>query len=119
MLDKLKKSGAHLAVVTGKPEVTAISVLENQGIDGFFECVAGPSLANKNPTKSALIQRALDELGVEDRSEVVMIGDRVFDIEGANAEKIDSIGVLYGYGSEEELKIAGATYLLSDVSEIC
>ena len=48
-----------------------------------------------------------------------MIGDRVFDIEGANAEKIDSIGVLYGYGSEEELKNAGATYLLSDVSEIC
>lgn len=119
MLDKLKKSGAHLAVVTGKPEVIALSVLKSQGIDGFFECVAGPSLSNKNPTKSALIQRALDELGVKDRSGVVMVGDRLFDIEGAKTEKIDSIGVLYGYGSEEELKNAGATYLISDVSEIC
>ena len=118
MLARLKDSGAHLAVVTGKPEVIAGDVLKSQGIDGYFEYLAGPSLSDKSPEKSALIQRALDQLGVKDKTEVVMVGDRLFDMEGARAEGLDSIGVLYGYGSKEELTDAGATHLVSDVSEI-
>lgn len=117
-LKRLKDSGAKLAVVTGKPEVIAQSLLECREIDAFFDVLVGPSLANRNPDKACLITETLGKLSVEDKSDVVMIGDRVFDIEGAKTVGIDSIGVLYGYGSKEELTEAGATYIVSDVSEI-
>ena len=53
-----------------------------------------------------------------DRDRIVMIGDRFYDIEGAQEVGIDSIGVLYGYGSKEELSKAGATHLAEDVSAL-
>lgn len=46
------------------------------------------------------------------------MGDRRFDIEGAAATGIESIGVLYGYGSREELEQAGATHIVADVGEL-
>ena len=52
------------------------------------------------------------------RSDVVMIGDRKYDIEGAKANNIDSIGVLYGYGDEEELANAGANKIVTDIKEL-
>lgn len=61
--------------------------------------------------KQALIERAIAENDIEDRDAVIMIGDRLYDIEGAKEAGVDSIGVLYGYGSREELEGAGATYI--------
>ena len=55
---------------------------------------------------------------IKTRSDVVMIGDRKYDIEGAKANNIDSIGVLYGYGDEEELANAGANKIVTDIKEL-
>ena len=68
--------------------------------------------------KEEVISDALDLCGVENRSLIVMVGDRKYDILGAKKFDIDSIGVLFGYGSREELENSGATYIAEKVRDI-
>ena len=68
--------------------------------------------------KADVIKYALSECAITDKSAVVMVGDREHDIIGANKNGIDSIGVLFGYGSREELENAGATYIAGTVEDI-
>lgn len=112
MLESLKAGGCTLMMVTSKPKVLAEVVAENNGIKDCFEAIVGPSKEDKNPSKTRLIREAMDSLNLTDgdRAEIVMVGDRFYDIEAAVEVGVDSIGVLYGYGSEEELRKAGATY---------
>lgn len=56
--------------------------------------------------------------GLTDPSQIVMIGDRKHDILGARAVGLDSVGVLYGYGSRQEFEAAGATYIVNDLDEL-
>ena len=65
-----------------------------------------------------MIQYVLDNTDIKTRSDVVMVGDRKYDIEGAKANNIDSIGVLYGYGNKEELTNAGANKIVTDIKEL-
>ena len=69
-------------------------------------------------TKIDVIKHALDQSGIENVKKAVMVGDRHYDITAAGRLEIDSIGVLYGYGSREELEEAGATYLAGTAEEI-
>lgn len=62
--------------------------------------------------KAEVITSLLDKYAVSDRSKVVMVGDRKYDIHGAQKTNIDSVGVLYGYGDKEELLLAGATHMI-------
>ena len=57
-------------------------------------------------------------MGAPGKDEILMVGDRNHDIEGAKANSLKSAGVLWGYGSKEELRNAGAEYILSGPSEI-
>ena len=68
--------------------------------------------------KADVIRHLLDKLGVADRSSVLMVGDRDQDIEGAKANDMHSAGVLWGYGSKDELMTAGADYIVSEPSDI-
>ena len=61
----------------------------------------------KRSKKSDVIQYALEQNGITDLAHTIMIGDREHDVLGAQAQKLDSIGVLYGFGSREELEEAG------------
>ncbi|MBR6293585.1 MAG: HAD hydrolase-like protein, partial [Lachnospiraceae bacterium] len=109
-----------LMMVTSKPKVLAEVVAENNGIKDCFEAIVGPSKEDKNPSKTRLIREAMDSLNLTDgdRAEIVMVGDRFYDIEAAVEVGVDSIGVLYGYGSEEELRKAGATYTAVTAQDI-
>ena len=60
----------------------------------------------------------MEQNSIENKEDVVMIGDRKYDIEGARKTGIDSIGVLYGYGDQKELSLAGANYIVRDVEEL-
>lgn len=68
--------------------------------------------------KEVILSRVLDRLNVSDRSKVVMVGDRKHDIEAANVHGLDSVGVLWGYGSTEEFEKEGATHIVSDANEL-
>ena len=117
VLADLKKAGADLTIVTSKPEYMADKVVKHSGLDEHFSRIVGPGMEMMNPDKADLIRRAIQVTGA-DPSKVLMVGDRHYDIDGAVTAEVDSIGVLYGYGSEDELRKAGATYLAATVQDI-
>jgi len=84
----------------------------------MFDFVAGASMDETRNQKKDVIKYAIDSFGITDTSTVLMVGDREHDILGAKKFSIDSAGVLYGYGSKEELKKAGATYIVKNIEDI-
>ena len=107
----LTGAGKKLVVATSKPEPFAREIITGYGVADYFEYIAGSTLSEERTKKAEVIDYALKTLGIADPSTVVMVGDRRHDVEGAAAEHMDCIGVLYGYGSREELLSAGARHL--------
>jgi phosphoglycolate phosphatase len=122
MLDALAGAGYSLAIATAKPEVTAHPILDYFGISDRFEVRAGASLTGERRTKAQVIDHALVELGIHADPElwdhVIMVGDRDHDVLGAMHHHIPCIGVLWGYGSIEELLRAGAVALAESPSDV-
>ena len=118
MLDKLKNAGYTLAVATSKPEGFSCRILEHFGIFDRFAFVAGSTLDESRSTKAEVITWALENLGIApDRA--VMVGDREHDILGARQQHLGkSVGVLFGYGSRNELESAGADFIAADIDEL-
>ena len=108
MLEALRALGARLLLATSKPEVFARAVLERFGLLPLFSGVTGSNLDGTRESKAEVVACALAGAGVSDPAAAVMVGDRRFDVAGARAAGVDTIGVLYGYGSLNELTQAGA-----------
>ena len=117
LLRSLKKSGRKLLVATSKPEVYAVQILEHFGLLPYFDLVAGASLDESRNRKEDVIRYALQKIN-GDPAQAVMVGDRVHDVEGAKANGLPVIGVLYGYGSEEELVGAGADLIAKNPGDV-
>lgn len=119
-LRTLQEAGCRLMIVTSKPQNMAEVVAKHEGVREFFEGVVGPALEGRDPNKAVLMREAMRQLGIgdESRSEILMVGDRFYDIKAAVEVGVDSVGVLYGYGSEEELRESGATYIVKSAAEI-
>ena len=122
MLGTLRNAGRILLVVTAKPRDMAEIVLNHTGIDQYFQAVIGPARGNKKTDKGSLLKEALSFLAKTgtyhfQKEQAVMVGDRMFDMQGAVETGIRSIGVLYGYGDRQELIDAGAT-LLADTPAV-
>ena len=117
VLESLLKDGRSLLVVTSKPGYLAKRVIEYTGLTDYFYEIVGPGSEMTDPSKADLIRRAVEITGA-DQSEVLMIGDRNYDIEGANDAGVDSAGAIYGYGTRTELELAGATYLVETPMDI-
>lgn len=118
LLQKLKSAGCRLAVATGKPTVFSRRILEHFDLLQYFDEVSGISLAEVPLTKQGVIEYAMERLSVGRREDCVMVGDRDQDVIGAAACGIGFVGVLYGYGSREELTRAGAGYVAETVEEL-
>ena len=116
MLQALKEAGKTCVLATSKPEHFAVQILDHFGLARYFDCVAGATMDEKRTSKADVIAYALEKAGASGRT--VMVGDRKHDILGAKAHGLDSIGVLYGYGSREELETAGAAYIAETAEEI-
>ena len=117
-LAKLRDSGVRICLATSKPEVFAKQILEHFGLDGYFTAVAGSEMDGTRTKKAEVVERALGLLGNPDVGDCVMIGDREHDVLGGAAHGLDTIGVLFGYGSREELEHAGATYIAAKPIDI-
>lgn len=118
MLEALKSKGKKLVVATSKPEEFTMKILKHFDLLKYFDFVAAATFDATRNSKDKVIAYALENIDIKDKSEVVMIGDRHHDIDGAKDNGIDSVGVLWGFGSREELEIAGATYIAESVQEI-
>lgn len=121
MLRTLQSKGMYLAVASSKPTVYVQRILEHFDIAKYFKVVVGSELDGTRVNKDEVVQEALNQLFAYmpiKKSEVYMIGDRKFDVEGAKAMKIESVAVTYGYGSMEELKAAKADYIVQSVEEL-
>jgi len=118
LLDKIKASGRKIVLATSKPEEYAVRILEHFNIAKYFDVMAGATMDGARSKKADVIEYALKKANVQNFDEVLMIGDRKNDILGSKKFGIDSVGVLYGYGSLEELNDAGATYIAETVQDI-
>ncbi|MCD8006877.1 MAG: HAD hydrolase-like protein [Oscillospiraceae bacterium] len=117
-LERLREAGYIQAVATSKPEVYAKKILEKFGLAGYFEDICGIPLGDESMTKAQVIAQSMERIGVTDKSAVVMVGDRDYDIKGAHLNGIPCIGVTYGYGSREELESAGADEIVAEPGDI-
>ena len=117
LLNELKQSGRQLAVVTSKIDHIAKETLAKTGLINYFEFISAQQ-PNVVVDKEEILSKALSELDITDMSTVVMIGDRRHDVEAAKAHSVDSVGVLWGYGNQEELENEGATYIAVNANEL-
>ena len=118
VLSQLKQAGKKLLVATSKPEEFTNRILEHFGLAEYFDFVAGATMDETRNEKADIIAYALEQIADADKSKIVMVGDRKFDILGARENGIDSIGVLYGYGSRTELEEAQATHIVEKPEDL-
>ena len=134
LLSSLKKEGMLLSVASSKPEVFVKRILTHFSIDSYFDAVVGSELDGRRTDKKEVVAEALRRLYEKDaemaeiegtalfdavkRKRTYMVGDRKFDIIGAKAEDVISVGVTYGYGSEEELLAEKPDFLAHSADEL-
>ena len=116
-LASLADGSRRLFVATSKPRIYAMRIIDHFKFGGYFERVFGSELDGTRVDKSDLLQYALAETGI-DPSAALMIGDRSHDVVGARNNGMRALGVLYGFGSRDELIEAGAHGLCAAPSEI-
>ncbi len=118
LLEELQTRGYTLIVATSKPEEFSVQILHHFGLDNYFSFIAGNTLDESRPTKGEVIAYIKDYYRDINSENTLMIGDRKYDIQGAAQNGLMCIGVLYGYGSREELQQAGATALAADLHDL-
>ena len=105
-------------MATLKPTVFSVQILEHFGVAEYFDLILGSGLDGSFSQKSELIAAILEQARIPDKARTVMVGDTGYDILGAKEAGVASIGCLYGYGSEEELRVTGADRMVRDVAEL-
>ena len=115
MLKALKEAGARIFLATSKPEIFAKKILEHSGLDVWFDGVGGSELDGSRVDKGEVIEYVMKNYNITDG---FMVGDRKFDILGAKEKGLKGVGVLYGYGTREEIEEAGADFIAEDTNEL-
>lgn len=119
LLDRLREKGIKVGVASSKPQRLIYDVANYLKITDSFDAIVGVKTDNsRHSTKAGLVLEAMELLGAADKSKVLMVGDRCFDIDGAKGAGVDSCGVLWGYGSEEEFREHKADYIVAKPEDI-
>lgn len=116
MLGRLLKKGATLIVATSKPEPYAEDIIKHFGLAGYFSAVCGNTMDERRTTKADIIAYVKERFPEISGDNALMVGDRRYDIEGAAANDVPAVGVLYGYGNETEFD--GAVFIAKDVKAL-
>jgi len=118
-LGALRAQGKRLVIATSKPEEFALRIVKHFELYPFFTLVCGaPMTESAAGRKENVIAAALERIGCPASDKAVMVGDRRHDIEGAHKNALAAVGVLYGYGSRDELAGAGAEYITESVQSL-
>lgn len=115
---KARKMGKKIILATSKPEEYAKRILDRLGLTKYFDLIAGATMDESRNEKAGVVRYALETFGISDTSKVIMIGDREHDVIGAAQNGVDTIGVLFGFGNEEELLSAGAIHIAATPADI-
>lgn len=116
LLRKLKNAGCRLFVATSKPEGMSVEILEKFGLSHYFEKICGATLDGSRSHKADVIAYLLGQ--VDSVEHVVMVGDTSFDVIGAKAHGIPTIGVSWGYGEVSDMIDAGAVSIAHSMDEL-
>ena len=117
MLAALKAKGKKMGVATSKKEELAVEILEHFGIAKYFDVIGGDQRLIGRDTKAKVIDYVLETLQAE-KDDVIMVGDRLFDIEGAHALGVPGIAVEYVYGDRAEFETYGADYIVATTEDV-
>lgn len=118
LLGSLREAGVTLATATSKSVEPTRRMLSHFGLEGFFDVVAAAPMLVRGHSKGDVISDALTQMGDVPRSEIVMVGDRSFDVAGGREHGLRTVGVLWGYGSRAELEGAGADLVVASFAEL-
>ena len=116
LLETLKSQGHRLFVATSKPETTAVEVLEKFELAQYFEEICGATLDGTRVHKADVIAYLLNRIGTQ--ADILMVGDTEFDVLGAAAHSIPTIGVSWGYGKVEAMEKAGAVAIAHTMDQL-
>ena len=114
----LKKGGKTICIATSKPERFAKLILDKFSLSEYIDVMGGATMDGTRENKSDIINYVFEMIPGADRGNAVLIGDRHFDIDGAKACSVSSVGVLYGYGDREEFLLAGADAVVGTVDDL-
>lgn len=122
MLQSLKDAGKVLLVATSKPEEFAVRILEHFKLAEYFDFIGGADMEETRGRKADVIRYVLEQCGLGEGQEAlsgaVMVGDREHDVLGARECGLECVGVLYGYGSREEMEACKASHVVETVEEL-
>lgn len=115
---RLKDGGIRLAVTTSKPLRFTVMMLDGLELSRYFDFIGGAESDSSRDSKIAVIRYVMENLGMTSPEGALMVGDRLYDIDGAKEAGMHSAGVLWGYGGREELIAHGADYLFSSPEKL-
>lgn len=116
LLDTLKSHGHTLLVATSKPESLSVEIMDKFELSRYFDCICGASLDRSRTCKEDVIAYLLSQF--QDGGEMIMVGDTHYDVTGAKAHGIPTIGVSWGYGKVEDMIDAGAVAIADTMDEL-
>lgn len=116
LLKKLKAEGHRLFVATSKPETTSIEILEHFGLAHYFDMICGATMDKSRSSKASVIAYVLENCPCPEN--LIMVGDTAFDVLGAKAHGIPTVGVAWGYGENEDMEKAGAAAIAYSMDEL-
>ncbi|MDR3198269.1 MAG: HAD family hydrolase [Planctomycetaceae bacterium] len=117
VLEELNNQNKNCMIATSKPEIFAVKIIQYFQIEKYFKYIAGSNMEGTFIEKEDIIKHILTKWKLKNDA-TIMVGDRKYDIIGANKNGIDSVGVLYGYGTKEELQKEQPTYFCNNVNEL-
>lgn len=118
LLKKLNENGIKTAVASSKPQEALENIIKVSGIDKYFDCIVGADRNYTDSDKATIVEEAIKRTGVTDKSRVLMVGDRKYDIVGAHKAGIACAAVLFGYGSQKEFDEYRADYVVNSFKEV-
>ena len=116
VLEQLKAAGHTLYVATSKPESMSVEILEHFDLAKYFDIIAGASFDRSRSSKEDVIAYLLSQCG--DYDVKIMVGDTAFDVIGAKAHGIPTVGVSWGYGKVADMEQAGASSIAHTMDEL-
>lgn len=118
LIIELASNGFNVILATSKRQSFSEETLERYGLKKYFYFISGALPDGTRRDKADIIEYALENTKIENIDDCIMVGDTIYDVNGAKANNMKCIGVTYGFGLEEELKKAGADYIAHNMEEL-